>query len=203
MIASHVHDALRQVRRLQSLLLERSLFEGYSGKARVFSGAVVLAAAAVLASPWVPRTPAAHLAGWAVALLLALGFNYGALGWWFLFDPKVRRNLRLLKPAIDAVPALAVGAVLSAALILSRQHRLLFGVWMSLYGLAQVAYRQSLPAGIYQVGLAYLFCGAVCLLAPTVTFLNPWPMGLVFFLGEMAGGLILIEHDHRVQRDED
>ena len=201
MIAHHVHDALSQVRRLQSLLLERSMFEGYSGKARAVSGIVTLINTVVLASALVPRTPAAHLAAWAITLAVALLLNYVALIWWFLFDPRVRRNPRMLKPAVDAVPALAVGAVLSLATILAGQYQFLFGIWMCLYGLAQVAYRQSLPRGIYAVGLAYLIAGAVCLLT-AAPFVNPWPMGLTFFLGEMAGGFILITHDHRLAEDQ-
>jgi len=192
MIAHHIHDALTQVRRLQDLVLEKRMFQGYSGRARVFSGVTALAAAALLDCPWVPRTDRAHLAGWALALTAALLLNYGALAWWFLFDPTVRRNPRLIKPAIDAIPALLVGAVLSVALIIAGQYHLLVGVWMSLYGLAQVAYRQSLPPGIYRVGLAYMLCGAACLLAPHLAFTNPWPMGLTFLFGEAAGGYVLL-----------
>ncbi len=192
MIARHIHDALDQVHRLQDLVLEKRMFQGYSGRARMLSGATALAAAAVLDSPWVPHTNPAHLAGWGLALVVALLLNYGALTWWCLFDPGVRRNPRLVKPAVDAVPALAVGAVLSVALVLAGQYRLLFGVWMSLYGLAQVAYRQSLPTGIYRVGLIYILCGAVCLFAPSLSFTNPWPMGLTFALGECAGGYVLL-----------
>ncbi|MCA1808535.1 MAG: hypothetical protein ABR497_03925 [Kiritimatiellia bacterium] len=35
------------------------------------------------------------------------------------------------------------------------------------------------------------FCGSYCLLSPCTSFVNPWPMGLVFGFGEMAGGFIL------------
>ena len=61
--------------------------------------------------------------------------------------------------------------------------------------------RLSLPPGIYLVGLAYVACGALCLLLPSVTFTNPWPMGIVFFAGELTGGAILLKdlprHDAR------
>ena len=204
MIAHHIHDALAQVRTLQEFIIERNVFKGYSGKARVFSGVVALAGAAVLASGRLPATPWAHLAGWAVVLAVGVSSNYAALIYWFLFDAKVRRNPLMLKPALDAIPALAIGALLSLALIVHKQFDLLFGVWMCLYGLAQVAYRHSLPKGIYAVGLFYLACGAGCLLAPRITFQNPWPMGIVFFVGEFAGGAILIQ-DHRKTsaRDEE
>ncbi len=103
----------------------------------------------------------------------------------------------------DALPALAVGGVLSLAAVRAGQHRWLFGIWMSLYGVAQAAYRRSLPAGICGVGLAYVACGAACLLLPPVRFLDPWPMGWAFFLGELAGGAILLKHDAGVGDDED
>ena len=129
-------------------------------------------------------------------LLVGVISNYAALVYWFLFDDNVRRNPLMLKPALDAIPALGVGAVVSLALILHGEFDLLFGVWMCLYGLAQVAYRNSMPKGIYRIGLFYLVCGVGCLLSPWVTFTDPWPMGLVFFGGETAGGWVLIQ-DHR------
>lgn len=195
MVANHIHDALAQVRKLREIVLERKLFKGYSGKARIVCGVAPLAAAMVLSSGMVPPAPLSHLAGWAVVLSFGLVINYAALGYWFLFNSDAGRNPLMLKPAIDAVPALAVGAVLSLALILSEQYDLLFGAWMSLYGLAQVAYRQSLPVGIYIVGLCYIACGACCLLWPGISFTNPWPMGAVFCAGEVAGGVILMRNE--------
>jgi hypothetical protein len=200
MIANHIHDALAQVRTLQEFIIERNLFKGYSGAARVTSGAVALAGAAVLGLAPVPRTAMAHLAGWGIVLGVGIAVNYAALIWWFLFDPEVRRNPLMLKPALDAIPALAVGAAFTLALILHGQFDLLFGAWMCLYGLAQVAYRHSLPKGVYATGWFYLVCGAACLFAPGVRFLDPWPMGLVFFAGETSAGCALIQ-DHRRTRD--
>lgn len=195
MIASHIHDALAQVRRLQELILEKRLFKGYSGKARIASGVVAIVGATVLSSGRMPGDPLAHLAGWGVVLAIGVIVNYAALGWWAVSNPEVRRNPLMLKPAIDAVPALGVGAALSVALVLCREYQLLFGTWMCLYGLAQVAYRQSLPAGIYLVGLCYIVCGALCLLWSDIPFTNPWPMGIVFFAGETAGGVVLMMNE--------
>ena len=195
MIANHIHDALAQVRTLQAFIIERNIFKGYSGKARIASGILAGAGTAVLASAHFPRTPWCHLAGWAAVAGAGLLFNYTALLYWFLFDPEVRRNPLMLKPALDALPALGIGAVLTVALVMRCQFDLLFGTWMCLYGLAQVTYRHSLPPGIYAVGLLYLACGTFCLLAPGISFLDPRPMGFVFFAGEMAAGAILIR-DH-------
>lgn len=196
MIANHIHDALAQVRTLQEFIIERNLFKGYSGKARIVSGFAALSGAVVLSSGKIPDSPWAHLAGWSAVLLAGVVTNYAALLYWFLFDDQAKRNPLMLKPALDALPALALGAVLTLAVILRGHFDLLFGIWMSLYGLAQVAYRNSLPPGIYRTGLLYMICGAACLLSPHVRFTNPWPMGLAFFTGELAGGAVLIL-DHR------
>ncbi|HBA84985.1 MAG TPA: hypothetical protein DCZ95_12895 [Verrucomicrobia bacterium] len=200
MIASHIHDALSQVRRLQELILNKRQFMGYSGKARIASGVLALAGAGALSRGIVPATPEAHLIAWGIILAGAVVLNYSCLAYWFFFDDHVRRNPIMLKPALDAIPALAVGAALTVALVLARQFDLLFGVWMCLYGLAQAAYRQSLPGGIYLVGLCYILCGAAYLVFSGVSFLNPWPMGLMFFLGELAGGWTLIHQEYTQQQ---
>ena len=194
MIANHIHDALKQVRQLQEFILEKQLFKGYSGKARIVSGISALAGAITLASDAVPTEPIAHLIGWGIVLLIGVMLNYACLLYWFLFNPEVRRNPIMLKPALDAIPGLAVGAAFTLVFILSEQFDMLFGMWMCHYGLAQVAYRQSLPQGMYAVGLGYIICGACCLLSPSLSFTNPWPMGIVFFVGELASGTILITH---------
>lgn len=198
MIANHIHDALGQVRRLQELVLDKHMFRGYSGKARLACGAMTLLAAAAMSSRWMPSSPAAHLAGWCSLLAAALIANYGALALWFLFDRDVQRDWHRLKPAVDALPALAGGAVMTVALAAGGQYDYLFGTWMVFYGLAQTAYRKSLPPGIYGVGLCYLACGTMLLLCRCIPFTQPWPMALVFILGETAGGLLL----HRQQRND-
>ena len=195
MIANHIHDALAQVKTLQEMILDKRLFKGYSGTARIAAGLIALAGAAAIASSGlVPRTPYYHLLGWGAVLLVALILNYGALVWWFLFDPHVRGDLSMMRPAMDAVPPLAVGAALSLALILQNDFDLLFGVWMCNYGLVHCAHRHNLPKQIYFTGLFYLACGGFCLLSPSVRFLNPWPMGIVFCTGELLGGIILLKN---------
>lgn len=196
MIASHIHDALAQVRTLQEFIIEKNLFKGYSGKARILSGFCALAGASLLDSCLVAPTPWRHLIGWGAVLFVGVLTNYAALLYWFLFDGAVKRNPIMLKPAIDAIPALAIGGVLSLVLVFRHEFDMLPGTWMSLYGLAQVAYRNSLPKGIYRTGMFYMVCGAACLMSQNLTFTNPWPMGLVFFAGELAGGFILLA-DHR------
>ncbi len=197
MIAHHIHDALAQVRTLRAFLIERNRFKGYSGRARIVAGFAALAGTLALGSERIHADPWLHLFGWGIVLAVGVAANYAALLYWFLFDPEVRRNPLMLKPALDALPALAAGGVLSLALVLKGEFDLLFGVWMCLYGLAQVAYRNALPAGIYRVGVFYLVAGTVCLLWPGISFVEPWPMGLVFVSGEFAGGAVLMKDQCR------
>ena len=191
MVANHIHDALAQVRRMQEIILERRSFRGYSGRARVTGAVATLAGSILMASKAYPQGEIAHLAGWATVLGIALVLNYGALGFWFLFNPKVKRNSAMLVPAVDALPALAMGALMSIGLVLRGQYDLLFGTWMILYGLAHVSYRQSLPPANYAVGAFYMACGVICYLWRGLKFTNPIPMGIVFFVGETVGGYVL------------
>lgn len=193
MIANHIHDALAQVRKIQELILAKRLFKGYSGSARMAGGVVSLVAACVMGFDLVPRTNLMHLVGWGIVLAAALILNYGGFIRWFLFNSQVRREITRAMPVVDAIPALAVGAVFSLAMIIGKHYELLFGTWMCLYGLAHVSYRMSLPTANYAVGIFYIACGSVCLLMHT-PLTNPWPMGLVFFAGEVSGGLVL----HRI-----
>ena len=156
-------------------------------------GVVAFCGAAILSRPFYPATPQAHLAGWGLVLALALFANYGGLLLWFMRDPAAGRDRVQLLPALDACPAFMAAALLSAALISKGQYDLLFGVWMGMFGLVHAAYRRNLPPANLVVGLFYGAAGAVCLFHPAVRFVNPWPMGLVFLVGELSGGLVLIK----------
>ena len=190
---ANIHDALAQVRTLKSIVMERGFFRGYSGNARITSGSVAMMGSIILSMPSVPDDPQTHLLGWGLVLGIAVLANYGALAYWFVSDPEVKRDPIHLAPAMDAIPALCVGAGLSAVLVRSGQYDALFGTWMALYGLAQVAYRRTLPGRIHKIGLAYVACGMAYLVVPGMRFTNPWPMGIVFFTGEWAGGAVLLK----------
>jgi len=188
-----LHEALRQVRDLQSAILEKQRFKGYSGRARALAGCLALAAALLLDSAFVPPTPLAHLVAWTIVFAGGLTLNYGALIYWFLHDPDVARDVRRLRPALEIIPVLIAGGILTLALVDHGEYNLLFGTWMVLFGLTNFTARQVLPRGLAWVGLFYLACGAVCLLAwPNLSFTDyPLVMGGVFFLGEFFGGLVL------------
>ena len=191
MIANHIHDALNQVDRLRRFVLEKKNFQGYSGKARIAGGVAALMGSFAIYAFHLPDNPYLHFYVWCVVLASALVLNYGALFLWFLRDSEAKREVMNLLPAIDAVPALAVGAFITVALPLRGDFSLLVPLWMFLYGLVHIPYRLNLPKNIYLIGIFYIICGAVLLFFPQ-PFTNPWPMGIVFFIGELLGGVELM-----------
>ncbi|HSP06897.1 MAG TPA: hypothetical protein VLR94_06945 [Acidobacteriota bacterium] len=191
MVANHIHHALAQVRELQQKILDKQRFKGYSGRARAISGTLALAAAAVMSTPFYPQHVVAHLAGWTAVLISATILNFGAVVYWYLLDPISRREVRRLRPALDVLPPIGVGAVMTLALVSRGHYEYLFGVWICLFGLANLAARHAVPPRIWIPATFYLLSGTIYLLWPNPSFLNPWPMGLVFFLGEWACGLVL------------
>ena len=128
--------------------------------------------------------------GW-YALSVALFSNVWAIAAWYLRDSGAARDPRAIRPVIDVIPPIVVGGLLTAAMILRGHYEYLFGIWMCLFALTNMATRMVLPKQIWIVGLFYLAAGTVCLASPNPNFLNPWPMGIVFFSGEMIGGLVL------------
>jgi hypothetical protein len=191
MIANHIHHALAQVRELQQKILENQRFKGYSGRARAICGTVALLAAFIMSSSYFPQTARAHVLGWGMVALFGILLNFGALIHWFLFDPRVKRNIRKLKPTLDALPAILVGGVMTFTFLWHGLPQYLLGIWMSLFGLGNLASRHVLPKRIWMVGVYYILCGSICLVFPNISFPNPWPIGIVFFIGEWAGGIIL------------
>lgn len=191
MISNQIQHAIVQVRELQQAIIEKQRFKGYSGRARAICGTSALLAAVVMSLPSFPEEVFAHLVGWGVIFLIGLLLNFGVLIHWFLFDPKVQRNIRRLKPLMDALPHLFVGTVLTLAMIAAEEHRFLFGTWMSIFGLANLSTRHVLPKRIWMVGVFYIACGVSFILSPEIPFTNPWPVGIVFFVGEWAGGIVL------------
>lgn len=192
-----LHDALQTVRTLRRSLLQRERFKGWSGPTRIVSGTLALLAAMILNQDWLPRNNLTNLATWGVVFMSAMLLNLGALIYWFLNDKMIQRDFTRLKPIVDVIPPLAVGALFTLVLILRRDFDSLFGVWMCMFGLTNFASRYVLPTAIAWVGVFYIAAGALCLLLPGISFLQPMAMGLVFCAGEWAGGAILYMDDRR------
>ena len=186
-----IHEALGAVQQLRQMILEKQAFRGFSGPARMLSGVLALVAALVLSLPNYPDSNWARVIGWGSLFGITLTLNVGAIVYWYFHDRMIQRDIRRLKPVLDILPSLAIGALLTFVFLFHRDFHYLFGTWMCMFGLANLAGRLVMPRSICAVGLFYIAAGLVCLLSPVVSFENPWPMGLVFGVGELAGGMIL------------
>lgn len=196
MVSSHVSEALGHVRRLRGLVIERRGFRGYSGIARLLGAFCALIGGGILTFPLFDDRFGYHVVVWGIIAFVAAGVNYGALGYWFFYDPSVNRRPEHIMPATDALAPLVVGGVLTLAILTRGNADLLFGVWACLYGVAHLAHRHSLPRSNYLLGLGYIVAGSVLLLYPP-GFLNPLPMACVFAIGETVGALIFLNMERK------
>jgi uncharacterized membrane protein YidH (DUF202 family) len=171
-------------------------FRGYSGPAAALSGALALIAgiAQLTAAP-VPQTPAEvqrYLTIWLICLMAALAVNYGALLMWYWRSAgrQERRQTRTVGFAI--LPAIALGAVLSLAMIAHNLARLLPGIWYASYGIGLFSSRAVLPRGVIGVASAFGLAGAVLILTPVESLpLRWWVMPAGFGLGQICIGYLL------------
>ncbi|MCK4983731.1 MAG: hypothetical protein KAS17_12450 [Victivallaceae bacterium] len=193
MIADNVHDALAQIKQLQGFILGKKYFSGYSWQTKIIGGCIVLLGALIMASSYCPKTIQAHLIGWTVIIFTAMLINYAGLFYWFFFNKTIKRQWVRLLPAIDMLPEVTVGIIFSAAMIQHQQYDMLMGVWLCIYGLVHVSYRQTLPKGNYIVGIYYIICGALFLFL-NVRFINSVPLGIIICTGETTCGLTLYKN---------
>jgi len=190
MLTGHVNQALEQVRELRRVAMEGRRFRGYSGRARALSGTFALVTAGILGSRWYPHNVISHCDGWGTLVLVSVILNYGAVLRWFFMDSESRRDARRLLPIFDVLPPLLVGCALTIIFVIREDFQYLPGVWMCCYGLVNMSQHTILPESIRALGWYYIVCGVACMMVFNFPFLNPWPMGVVFFIGEWWGGFI-------------
>ena len=184
-----IKQAIQEVRHLRRNILEKQLFKGYSGRARAIGGTVALGAAMGASLLPVEMGYQSMFLMWGGVFLCAILVNYGALGVWLLKDKNHRKTD--LSIVYAALPVWIVGGLLTLSLWRQFQYDLMYGCWMSLFGLAQAINRPRLPRRMVWVGTWYIACGALCLAFPGGLFMMPLVMGLVFFVGEFAAGMIM------------
>ncbi|MDP0501717.1 MAG: hypothetical protein Q7P63_16610 [Verrucomicrobiota bacterium JB022] len=184
-----IRQAIREVQSLKQAIVEKQRFRGYSGRARALGGGIALGAALGLTLLAPLATPERIFAVWGVVFVLAASLNYGALCYWLARgrEPLLSRRVPQL---LETCTIWLTAGVISLALWLQGEADLLYGLWMMLFGLAQIFNRHHLPRGIGLLGAYYLLCGGLCLWWADGIFARPLAMGAVFFVGEFAGGLI-------------
>jgi hypothetical protein len=191
-VEKELNDAISRVGRIKDSILNKRIFRGYSGVCRIMGGFVALLGAVVIEFWVVPPSVTVHLLVWGTVLAIALILNWS--GVFYRCQIKSKDNIvwyRMI-PAMDIIPILTIGAVFTTAVILEEDYKYLFGIWMCIFGVAHVPHRQALPKMNYLIGILYIICGTICLYKPEFSTYSPWPMGLVFFAGELLGGLVFL-----------
>ena len=193
----NLRDALGRVAELRAKILESQKFRGYSGRARAIGGCAALAGGLVLEGvPEGGRHIALPLV-WGAVFAFAFALNYGAvLRWWWNLSSEERARSPL-SPALENLPVFIVGGLLTAHMVFNGHHRVLTGLWASVFALTHFTAKYALPRAMRYVGWWYVAGGAVLLAWPDTAFAEPLLPALVFFLGEWAGGWILFRAHHR------
>jgi hypothetical protein len=193
-MSENYSDVLEQIRAVKHRLICSQVFRGYSGMARICGGFVALIAGLSIASSS-SRQIETHIIAWGGVCGVAFSLNLGAVFWWKFKEQQKLSNFETLVPVIDVIAPLFVGAIGTFALIQSGMYDLLFGFWMCLYGLVHTASRHTCSRGIFYLGWYYIICGTFFLtVSPLPSFFNPWPMAIVFFVGEIIGGFLFLKN---------
>jgi hypothetical protein len=171
-------------------------FRGYSGPAAAFSGIGAIAAGVVqlILAPNPVTTPQiqAYLFIWCVCLGIALVANYGALAIWYARTAGMQARSQTRTAGLSILPAIVLGAILSAALYLHGMYWMLPGVWYACYAVGLFASRAMVPRPVAAAGVFFAFAGAALLLTPDSTLpMSWWVMPLGFGVVQTYIGWVL------------
>lgn len=193
-----VERALADLAEVRDRLASVQEFRGYSGVAAAWSGAMALLAGLV---QWV-FAPAPHSAPeiqryleiWFWCLIAALLINYGALLFWYVKSAGHQERRQTRTVGIAILPAIALGAVLSVAMITNKMMWLLPGVWYASYGIGLFSSRAMLPRRVIALAVLFGLAGAALILSPDPTLpLRWWVMPVGFGFGQIAIGYLLTQ----------
>ncbi len=181
-------EALGIVKELRRRVLARQRFAGYSGTARAGGGAIALFASLLAGLFGLGSNDGALLLLWGCVFAAAFALNYGAVLSWRIRN---RIETEALAPALEPLPILFAGGVVTLACVAAKSPVILPCVWTSLVALTNFTGKYALPKKIRLVGAFYLFAGVLCLLLGAFAWRNPVFLGGLFFTGEWLGGWIL------------
>ena len=182
-----IRQAIREVKELRSTILQKQLYQGYSGRARMLGGVIALVVSLLL---MLNRGNDRFLFwSWGLVFTAAAIVNYGAILVWHL--KQSGRDYRKLAPVLEVFPVWIVAGVITLALYAHDQFDLLYGTWMALFAIVQGIERTRLPKDLVWIGTYYLLAGIYFLFNSADSFSFPLWMGVVFFVGETSAGLMM------------
>lgn len=181
--------------RLRLVTLQR--FDGVSGQAAIASGVVALLAGvlqrAIIPLPAAGSDQSLYLGIWFGCLAIALAINYGAILSWLAHERRSGARGQVRNVGRTILPAIVIGGVLTASLLLHHDAALLPGAWCMCYALGLFASKAMVPRSVVRIGAGFTLFGAVLLLVPPgAETLAWWVMPLAFGVGQVAIGACLL-----------
>lgn len=161
-IALHTR-ALDNLRYIRDTMERAGAFTAVPGWGGVAMGVTALGAVVIASDQ-------ANAAGW-LGVWLAEAALAASIGWWALVRKTRRAGMKLLagpgrKFILACLPAVLVGAALTAALYRGGMPELLPGVWLLLYGASLIAGGAFSVRIIPVMGLAFMIVGGITLFSP-------------------------------------
>jgi len=186
-------SALDQIAAVREGVARANTFRGYRAATTLMSSVLALAASAVCSGLlhygvyYVEPYLAVWIAAAAVSMTLC-GFEMA----YRVAGSPLQRDLTLA--AVERfLPSLAAGGLLTLVIyrFCPEELWMLPGLWMMFFGLGIHASRRLLPRYSEIIAAFYLLCGLIVLSMRETDMLNPWPMGIVFGLGQLAAAGVL------------
>lgn len=196
-----IERAVLDIAEVRDRLAMTQRFRGYSGVAAVASGCLAIAAgilqAWLIGNPHGGYSDHIYASIWVVCGTVAAIVNYGSIAHWFASDASVRDRWQTRTVGLSILPAIALGAALTLALLARNAFSFLPGIWYGCYGVGLFASRTMLPREVLPISAFFLAGGIALLFLPSAIALAWWVLPLGFGIGQIAIG-IFVAHDRRV-----
>jgi hypothetical protein len=197
---TELERAILDIAEVRERLAMTQRFRGYSGAAAIASGCFAVAAGIVQAllvgNPVNGYDARMYASIWLVCGMAAFIVNYGSIAHWFVSDASARDRWQTRTVGLAILPAIALGAAITLALLVRGDYSFLPGIWYGCYGVGLFASRTMLPRGVLPISAFFLAAGIALLFAPTAIALQWWVLPVGFGVGQIVIG-IFVSRDRR------
>lgn len=189
---NNLERALADIAEVRERLGHVQRFKGYSAIAAATSGALALAAGVVqlVLVPSVNTVQRGHwyFALWFICCAASMLVNYGAIAHWYVNDASARERWQTATVGFSILPALALGAAFSFALLRAGLFGFLPGVWYGCYGVGLFASRTMIPRAAVPIAAGFLLAGCALFFVPAQIALQWWVLAIGFGAGQLGIG---------------
>ncbi|HTZ55596.1 MAG TPA: hypothetical protein VMB20_11090 [Candidatus Acidoferrum sp.] len=187
--------AMLDIAEVRDRLAMAQRFRGISGVAAIASGCFAIAAgvlqALLVAVPGAGHDSRVYASIWLVCGTAAMIVNYASIAHWFVSDASARDRWQTRTVGLAILPAIALGAALTLAMITRGAFSYLPGVWYGCYGVGLFASRTMLPRDVLPISAFFLVAGIALLFAPSSIALAWWVLPVGFGVGQIAIGVLV------------